>query len=191
MTITIALAYLLILGYFVIERSLRQGTQALSLNRGIADAGSSKVLWLSGAMSLLLVIAAPTLNAYSMGYLRNARVGWIGLAVMASGLALRYWAAKTLGKFYTRTLQISEEQALINQPPYNVIRHPGYLGTLLLEVGAGLAVTNWIVLLAAVIIGMTSKAYRINAEENMLEEGFGEQFQRYSDNTWKLLPFIY
>jgi protein-S-isoprenylcysteine O-methyltransferase Ste14 len=191
MNITIALAYILIACYFVVERSLRQGQQALSLKPEATDAGSSPVLWISGVVSLLLVIAAPILNSNTIGNWNNANIGWLGLIIMVGGLVIRYWAAKTLGKFYTRTLQIVEGQAIVNQAPYNLIRHPGYLGTLMLEVGAGIAMTNWIVLLAAVAIGFSSRIYRIGAEEKMMEAKFGEQYKAYSDKTWKLIPFLY
>jgi protein-S-isoprenylcysteine O-methyltransferase Ste14 len=191
MTITTVLAYLLIGSYFVVERSLRKGKQALNLKPGTADAGSSQVLWISGVISILLVIVAPVLNIYQVGYWSHATIGWLGLILMLSGLVMRYWAAKTLGEFYTRTLQVIEGQEIVNQAPYNVIRHPGYLGTLLMEIGAGLAVMNWVVLLAAVVLGITSRTYRIGAEEKMLEARFGEQYQVYSDKTWKLVPFLY
>lgn len=191
MTITIVLAYILILCYFVMERSLRKGKQALNLKPGVADAGSSQVLWVSGIISTLLVISAPILNAYQIGRVSYATIGWLGLIVMLSGLAMRYWAAKTLGEFYTRTLQVIEGQKIVNQSPYNIIRHPGYLGTLLLEIGAGLAVTNWIVLLAAIVFGIASRAYRISVEEKMLEASFGGEYKMYLDKTWKLVPFLY
>jgi protein-S-isoprenylcysteine O-methyltransferase Ste14 len=191
MTITTFSAYLLIVCYFVIERSLRKGKQALSLKPGLADAGSSQVLWISGVMSMLLVLAAPILNTYKIGYWNNASIGWLGLVLMLSGLVVRSWAAKTLGVFYTRTLQIIDGQRIVNQAPYRVIRHPGYAGTLLIEIGAGLAITNWFVLLALVVIGIPSRAYRIGVEEKMLEASFGEEYKLYSDKTWKLVPFLY
>ena len=142
-------------------------------------------------IGILLFIAVPTLNTYQIGYWNNATVGWLGLTLMLGGLALRYWAAKTLGEFYTRTLQVIQGQKIVNQAPYNVIRHPGYLGTLLMEIGAGLAVTNWVVLLAVLVIGITSRAYRINVEEKMLEANFGEEYKVYSNHTWKLIPFLH
>ncbi|MDV2991759.1 MAG: hypothetical protein N4J56_001413 [Chroococcidiopsis sp. SAG 2025] len=95
MTITTVLAYLLIACYFVMERSLRKGKQALKLKPGLADAGSSQLLWSSGMISILLVIAAPILNSYEVGYWSHANVGWLGLTLMLGGLAMRYWAAKT------------------------------------------------------------------------------------------------
>ncbi|WP_228014784.1 methyltransferase family protein [Fortiea sp. LEGE XX443] len=142
-------------------------------------------------ISILLVIAAPILNTHQIGYWDNATVSCIGLTLMLGGLAMRYWAAKTLGEFYTRTLQVIKGQEIVNQAPYNVIRHPGYLGTLLMEIGAGLAVTNWVVLLALLVIGITSRAYRIGVEEKMLEANFGEEYKVYSDRTWKLIPLVY
>jgi hypothetical protein len=87
MTITTVLAYILIAGYFVVEQSLRKGKQALNLKPGTEDAGSSQVLWVSGVISILLVIAAPILNTYRIGYWSHATIGWLGLILMLGGLA--------------------------------------------------------------------------------------------------------
>ena len=69
---------------------------------------------------------------------------------MLAGLTIRYWAARILGEFYTRTLQTIEGQHIIDRAPYSIIRHPGYLGTFLMEIGAALALANWLVLLIVV-----------------------------------------
>lgn len=191
MTITTVFAYLLITGYFLMERLLRRDQQSLNLIPGKVDAGSSQVLWISGAISILLALAAPALNIHCIGSLSHKNIGWLGLILMLGGLAMRYWAANTLGNFYTRTLQVVEGQEIVNQAPYNVIRHPGYLGTFLIEIGAGFAVMNWVVLLAAVFIGITSRAYRISIEEKMLAASFGKQYEAYSDKTWRLIPLLY
>jgi protein-S-isoprenylcysteine O-methyltransferase Ste14 len=115
----------------------------------------------------------------------------MGLLLMLSGLALRAWAAKTLGEFYTRTLQIVEGQPLIDKAPYRVIRHPGYLGIFLMGIGAGLAILNWVALLGGVVVGACSRVYRICSEAVMLKTTFGEQHEAYSAKNWRLLPFIY
>ncbi len=191
MTLTTVAAYFLIFVFFIIERLLRKGKQALSLKPGVADAGSSPILWFGGAINLLLIIVAPTLNTYQIGHWRNAYIGWVGLILMLGGIVMRYWAAKTLGEFYTRTLQIIEGQEIVTQAPYNLIRHPGYLGTSLIGIGTALAVTNWVVVLAFIVIELASKAYRIKAEEKMLSAKFGEQYKDYSSKTWKLIPYIF
>ncbi|MDF5725712.1 MAG: isoprenylcysteine carboxylmethyltransferase family protein [Rhizonema sp. PD37] len=191
MTTTTILAYLLIICYFVIERKLRKGEKALSLTPGPFDQGSSRIMWTSGVFSLVLVLIAPILNVYQIGYWSSAYMSWLGLFIMLSGLILRYWAAKTLNEFYTRTLQIVEGHRIVNQAPYNILRHPGYLGVFLMEIGACLAIANWAVLLIIMVIGVLSSIYRIQAEEEMLNTTFGEQYKVYSQKTWRLIPLIY
>ncbi|PZD74436.1 hypothetical protein C1752_01373 [Acaryochloris thomasi RCC1774] len=61
----------------------------------------------------------------------------------------------------------------------------------LVEIGAGLAVSNWIVLAAIMVVGALSHVYRIQAEEEMLKAKYGKQYEVYSEKTWRLLPFIY
>lgn len=177
MTITSVLAYVLVVCYFVIERLLRKGEKALSLQTGEADRGSSKVIWISGLLSIALVLIAPVLNAYQIGYWNSMYAGWVGVSLMLGGLSLRYWAAKTLGEFYTRTLQTVAGQSIIDQAPYNIIRHPGYLGIFLMEIGAGLALTNWVVLVVLMIIGVFSRFYRIQVEEEMLKTEVGNSIR--------------
>jgi len=188
---TAFLAYLLIACYFIVERWLRQGEQALSLKTLASDRGSSRVLWAIGLFNLCLVLLAPILNVYGIGDWHYSLMGWSGLLLMTGGIAIRYWAAKTLGTFYTRTLRIIEGHQLVEQGPYRVIRHPGYLGTFLLEVGAGLAVMNWLILLVLVLTGIVVRAHRVYVEEGMLEAEFGEEFQIYAKNTWKIFPWLY
>ncbi|AFZ32768.1 Isoprenylcysteine carboxyl methyltransferase [Gloeocapsa sp. PCC 7428] len=189
--ITTFLVYFLIACYFVVERTLRKGEQALSLQPGSSDRNSSYMMWANGLFSILLVLLAPILNFYNLGSWNNIYVSWIGIIVMISGLVIRYWAAQTLGKFYTRTLQIVEEHQIIDIGLYSIIRHPGYLGVFIMTIGAGLAVTNWIVLLITVITSFVSCAYRIYVEEEMLEGTFGEDYKVYKATTWRMIPLVY
>ena len=72
-----------------------------------------------------------------------------------------------------------------------IIRHPGSLGTLLIVIGAGLAVTNWAVLLIGTTLGIASRIYRISAEERLLRDKLSSEYKTYSDRTWRLIPFLY
>ena len=110
---------------------------------------------------------------------------------MLVGLTIRYLAAKTLDKFYTRTLQILEDHYIVEQGLYRLIRHPGYLGVLIMEVGAGLAVTNWVICLVILLTGLIPRLYRIQTEEVMLAKIFGGRYIGYSKKTWRLIPFVY
>jgi protein-S-isoprenylcysteine O-methyltransferase Ste14 len=191
MTTTAVLAYLLIISYFVIERLLRRGKNALSLQTGEFDRGSSKIIWISGLLGIFLILLSAILNIYEIGFWNNIYIAWLGIILMLAGLIMRYWAAKILGEFYTRTLQTIAGQKIIKKAPYNYIRHPGYLGTFLIEIGAGLAIANYLILSIILLIGISSRVYRIQTEEEMLKTAFGEEYKIYSEKTWRLIPFIY
>lgn len=189
---TIFLAYLLITFYFVMERLQRKSEQALSLQAGSSDRGSTRLFLVGGLIEIVSLLLAPVLNTNDWGFLGNgARINWIGILMMISGLTLRYFAAKTLGKFYTRTLLVIPEQQVIEQGLYRVVRHPGYLGILIASVGAGLATANWIVIVTIMSTKFIGLGYRIYSEEVMLKAAFGDGYRAYMENTWRLIPFIY
>ncbi len=75
--------------------------------------------------------------------------------------------------------------------PHEYVRHPCYLGVILLWVGAGLATVNWIAAALVTLTFVAAYRYRINAEERMLVASFGEQYVAYKEHTWRLLPFVW
>ena len=190
--ITTLLAYFLIVIYFVMERLLRQGDQALSLSATESDRGSTRRMLLGGAVEIIALLLAPWLNIDSFGVISaSPAMGWVGIALMLMGLVIRFSAAKTLGEFYTRTLLISPNQAIVQQGLYRFVRHPGYLGVLLASLGAGLAVMNWVVLVMLGISKYISLSYRIATEESMLQQAFGTTYTDYANQTKRLVPWIF
>lgn len=190
--ITTLLAYLLVFGFFVAEGRTRKGEASQSLEAGKFDGRSTARLGIAYMIVSLGLLIAPLFDYLGIAVMpRPELVGWLGLLIAVVGMGLRLWANQVLGEFYTRTLRVSEKQVIVEKGPYALIRHPGYLGMILVWVGAGLAVTNWIVLLVAVVVMVTAYAYRIQTEEAMLANTYGTQYQAYQQRTRKLIPFIY
>jgi protein-S-isoprenylcysteine O-methyltransferase len=52
-------------------------------------------------------------------------VVWLGVALMAAGIALRIWANRDLGACCTPTLRIQGGQNVVRAGPYRLIRLPG------------------------------------------------------------------
>lgn len=186
-------AYLLLIYLFLgVERRLRQGQEAKSWQRGQYDQGSQAVLTIGfGIISIVLVIA-PVLNYLRVGQLRPEwLVGGLGLVIMIVGIALRYWAAVTLGEYYTRTLLIKTQHQLIEQGPYRVIRHPGYLGIILAFLGAAFATVNAVAIAAIPVVLAIAYSYRIRTEEKMLQAALGQLYIEYMKRSWRLIPYVY
>jgi protein-S-isoprenylcysteine O-methyltransferase Ste14 len=182
------LAFVLAVCFFAIEPLFRQGKEAKSLQRTVSDKGSSTLIVVLFWVDILL---PPLLNFLKIGQLESSGMRWLGLVLMLLGLVLRFWSMRVLGKYYTRTLRVSDTQVIISQGPYRVIRHPGYLGTIFVWVGFALAIGNWIATIILAILLFGVYGYRIHSEEAMLIDRFGNEYQEYRKQTWRLLPFIY
>jgi protein-S-isoprenylcysteine O-methyltransferase Ste14 len=184
-------AYALLGCFFLAERLLRQGPDAASLEAGNTDQGTTRAIGRAFGQSLFALAVAPLLNRWRFGRLAAPRMAWGGIAAMVAGLTVRVWATRVLGAFYTRTLRTSTTQSLVEEGPYRLVRHPGYLGALLLWLGAGLASAN--LLVAGLITVSMGRAYRrrIRSEEAMLTNTFGEDYVAHTHRTRRLIPWVY
>ncbi|MBV8084028.1 MAG: isoprenylcysteine carboxylmethyltransferase family protein [Chloroflexi bacterium] len=184
---TLLAGYGLIAVFILAERQLRQGHEASTLEAGAEDAGSTRLV---GAAFGLSIVLTPVLARLTSRRPRPA-LGFGGLVVMLAGLALRIQAARVLGPYYTRTLRIQRQQAVVDAGPYTVVRHPGYLADIVLWTGLGLSAQSWPA--AALLATGMSAVYlrRIQAEEAMLEQQLGEQYRVYAARTKRLVPGLY
>ena len=189
---TTGLAYLLLGVFFALERRLRQGQSAQSLETGAFDRKSTRLIGGAFLISLFVLLLTPILNRIQRGRSSIPSAGgWAGLGLMLGGIGLRAWANTILGAFYTRTLRVTEEQQLIQHGPYRLLRHPGYTGSIPLWIGAGLASMNRVSAATIAIVTASAYIYRIKAEEFMLEQTFGSAYRAYQRGTWRLFPLIY
>jgi protein-S-isoprenylcysteine O-methyltransferase len=190
--LTTVVAWLLLVGFLVVQRVLRRGEEARSLQASAADRGTTKLLGAAFLLGVVALAAAPALNALGFGALSQVPfIGWIGIGVMVGGLALRLWSQLVLGRYYTSTLRHGEDQPILLSGPYRLLRHPGYSGLLLAWVGAGLATANWAVALLLGLLMVVAYGFRIAAEEAMMIGAFGDRYRQYMDRTWSLIPYVY
>jgi protein-S-isoprenylcysteine O-methyltransferase len=146
------------------------------------------VLWWIGiamdfSLSLLLPQAAISWKRTSLFF--------VGICLMLLGVALRWYSAAVLGKYFTFDVAIQSGQVLIEVGPYRYIRHPSYSGALLTLLGFGLALGNWAGLFATLSCMGFAYAYRIPVEEAALASALGEAYKQYMRRTWRLVPFLF
>jgi protein-S-isoprenylcysteine O-methyltransferase Ste14 len=183
--------YAILATFLVLERLFRHGAAAKSLDASPTDRGTTRVIGLAFLSSLLLLLCAPFFSRLGWGSMNRPMVAWAGIAMMIVGICLRFWANYTLGAAYTRTLKTTHGQAVVSSGPYRLLRHPGYAGVLLMWLGAGLALQNWIVLVGVALVTGWAYGRRMNAEEEMLLGSLGEAYREYSGRTWRVIPFVY
>lgn len=146
------------------------------------------VVKLSGLMFILGFVAAGL----------NFRFGWLILPGWAVGIAvavfllayLMYAEVLRENTYLSRTVEVQENQKVIDTGLYGIVRHPMYSATLLLFLSMplvlGSSVSFVIFLFYPVII-----AKRIQNEEKVLEEGL----QGYADYKkrvkYRMIPFVW
>ena len=111
-----------------------------------------------------------------------------GVPVAFAGVAMIWWTHKALGRQWSGILELRANHRLIIAGPYHRIRHPMYTGFFLLPVGMALSTAN--LLLGLLQIGATVAMYlaRVNDEEAMMLDHFGDEYRAYMRRTGRLLP---
>lgn len=187
MLITIFANIFLVLFLFT-EIFLRKKGESSSLKADKSDNGTTRIIFFTYISSIAFLLV---LSFVDIGFFENAIIGWIGLFIMAFGLILRFLSMRELGKYYSRTLRTAEDQKLITTGPYRLIRHPGYLSSISIWVGTGLALQNFVMIPVFFLLFVGVYIYRITSEEKMLTAEFGENYIKYQSKSWRLLPYIY
>jgi len=190
MTVPFALAFAVLLAFFVLEGRFRQDAAARSVARTAADRGTVRQIGGAFAIAGLAFVLSPLLLDAGIAALPDA-VRWAGVGLAIAGLVTRLWSAAVLGRFYSRTVALASEHRLVRAGPYRFVRHPGYAGAICLWIGAGLAGGSGIATAAIALVTLLAYRRRIRVEEEFLRDAFGAEYVAYAKTTCRLVPFVY
>ena len=115
----------------------------------------------------------------------------IGMALVVIGMMIRIHSILTLRQFFTYSVAKVENHRIIETGLYKFIRHPGYLGQIIIFIGIATSISNWLSILAMMIPITFAYLYRIKVEERFMIEQMGENYLTYQNRTKKLIPTIY
>ncbi|HSY04700.1 MAG TPA: isoprenylcysteine carboxylmethyltransferase family protein [Steroidobacteraceae bacterium] len=113
---------------------------------------------------------------------------WIGVALIALGLAFSVWARVHLGSNWSGSVTVKEAHELIRSGPYRYVRHPIYTGLLAAVLGSAIASGTVRALLGLLIIAV-ALVRKSRIEERFMRETFPDEYARYRAQTPALIPF--
>lgn len=164
------------------------GLLAKRLNMKEKLGGQVQVIAMSCAMFVLGFVAAGL--SFRLGFLLLP--GWVSRAACALSLLAYALYAQVLREnaFLSRTIEIQENQHVVDTGLYGIVRHPMYIASILLFLSMPLILRSWLSLLIfaaypAIIVK------RILGEEAFLcenLEGYAEYMRKV---RWRLVPFIW
>ena len=158
------------------------------LNVKEEQSAQKEVIALSGLMFLAAFIVAGL----------NYRFGWIVLPpVVSYAAAVVFLLAYALyaevlreNAYLSRTVEVQENQKVIDTGLYGIVRHPMYMSTLLLFLTMPLVLGS-IISFAILLLYIPIIAKRIKNEEQVLEEGL-EGYSDYKKRVkYKVIPFVW
>jgi len=185
--VIIIIGFSYLYGFFEVFMNLRQRTKGKVITS--SDKGS---LWL-----LYGLITIGYVLSFSIGATKIGRIYYwdtlfiIGFALVAIGLLIRIGSILTLKQFFTYSVSKIENQQLIETGLYKIIRHPGYLGQLIIFIGISISISNWLSILFMMIPICIGYTYRIKVEERFMIEQLGENYLDYQKRTKRIIPLVY
>ena len=116
-------------------------------------------------------------------------VTWVAAAVFLAAYIL-YAEVLRENAYLSRTIEVQENQKVVDTGLYGIVRHPMYSATILLFLSIPLVLGSW----AGFVIFLPYPLLlvrRIHNEEKLLEEGLPGYREYKSRVRWRLFPFLW
>jgi protein-S-isoprenylcysteine O-methyltransferase Ste14 len=180
---------------FVIHRGYYVSRHSQPENETLKRREENSASKLAGLLSVIgfVAIIAHVANPEWMSWADlsfPAWLRWIGVGIALLGFALLQWSQNTLGKNWSDVPRMLKQQTLITSGPYHYVRHPIYTAFIVILGSLFLVSANWMIGFTWFGMAVLEIASRIEFEESLMIEYFGDQYREYMKTTGRLLPRI-
>jgi protein-S-isoprenylcysteine O-methyltransferase Ste14 len=185
--IIIIIGFSYLYGFFELFMNFRNKNKSKVTSSG--DKGS---LWMLYGLITVGYALSFAIGATKIGRMPYWNIFFaIGAVLVVLGLVVRITSIMTLRQFFTYSVAKVENHQLIETGLYKNIRHPGYLGQLLIFLGLSISLSNWLSILLMMIPVAIGYIYRIKVEEKFMAEQLGSDYLDYQKRTKRIIPLIY
>ncbi len=138
----------------------------------------------------LLYVFSPYLDFadYQINRTASLILGWTGAFFFASAIFMLGKSHVDLGCNFSPKLQLRKEHSLVTTGVYRKIRHPMYTAHFLWSMAQILLLQNWIAGWSFLVSLLPLYLVRIQEEEQMMLDEFGESYRSYMRKTGRLFP---
>ena len=136
---------------------------------------------------LLIVLIVLTRNSIASP---TRILQFVGFSIVAFGLFLLIYSGVYLWRA-TRSKAQTGVQALATDGPYRIVRHPYYLGGIILIMGLAIGFRSVWSIAGTLLLLIPSAIYVARLEDDALAEKFGEDWRSYADRTYCMFPPVY
>jgi len=165
-----------------------RGVKVIKSRKGKLETVLLTLMWI-GFFVPLIWVASPLFSFAEYPLRAGPLVA--GVVCLVVGLWFFHRSHVDLGTNWSITLEVREQHRLITHGVYRRIRHPMYTALLLYSVGQALVIPNWVAGPSYLVAFGILFACRVQAEERMMLEQFGEEYAVYAARTKRLVPGLW
>jgi protein-S-isoprenylcysteine O-methyltransferase Ste14 len=154
------------------------------------DGGSLKVIMAGMGAALFIAFLIASVKAWAFPPRWQLPLFVVGLLLILLGSLLRRYCWRTLGEYFTGDVKARADQPVITSGPYGWVRHPSYTAGIIMFMGIGLALGNWLSFALLTVATIATYSYRVAVEERVLLETIGEPYGSYMKQRKRFIPYI-
>ncbi len=174
--------------FLVFVREGRIVRQAIPEASSRQDAGTFRLLMIGTPVALLAAAAVAFLPWMTLPF--PAVCVAVGMTLLVAGGVLRRYCFKALGRYFTGSVLVSEDQQIVQDGVYRLVRHPAYTAAFLMFTGIGVALGSWISLAILFFVHCFLYGVRVAVEERALLNTLGEPYREYMSRTKRFIPYV-
>ena len=167
----------------ILKRSKKSGIKASN------DGRSLPFLWI--IITVCIITGNLLAKRQLWGAVNSTITQTAGITIVVVGFIIRWITIIQLGTMFTVDVAISNSHVLKTNGMYQLVRHPSYLGLMLIITGLAVLLNNWLSFIIIVIPIFIALNYRMLVEEKALTGEFGDQYLGYMQKVKRIIPFIY
>jgi len=150
------------------------------------------ILSMSGVLILCNLIVAPLdVGRFHWSPRMNPMLRLTGVAGIVLGMAIMSWAMK-VNTYFSKVVRIQHDRGhkVIRSGPYRYVRHPGYVGWIVLWISLNLSLGSWLAMqmsAAAVVVILV----RTSWEDDLLCLELNGYDAYAQEVRWRLIPWLW
>lgn len=175
----------LILAYLFLFRKKYRNATPLKRSPG----SLSGVLLVGIGYAFVWLIRRPMFTPFfDLGMIVDEMIAIAAILMCFASVFLIYCALRDLGRHWNIMAQLIDDHQLVTGGIYSLVRHPIYTATMSMLLATGFAISTPLWTLIALTVAWSGTLLRIQKEEALLTEAFGEKYDVYRREVPRLIP---
>jgi protein-S-isoprenylcysteine O-methyltransferase Ste14 len=177
--------------WYVIRFPYERKAKKTAVRKSLRDLREQTILAV-GFIGLLFVPLVYVVTGFPQAAERpfSPAVAALGIVCLIAALWVFYRSHAELGRNWSISLELRGNHRLVRTGIYRFVRHPMYSSFFLLGLAQLLLLPNWVAGAAGLVGAGVLYAVRIQREEKMMLENFGDEYRSYMRETKRLVPWL-